>query len=55
MDQHQQHLATGEEGATAVEYGVLVAAVGIALVVAGPYLWQVMVQVLGQVVDGMLG
>lgn len=45
-----------ETGATAVEYGILAALIGLALIVTGPYLWQALVSTLGHVIDdGILG
>ncbi len=46
---------TDETGATAVEYGLIVGAVGIAFVVAGPTLWQAMLSLLDVILDGMVG
>ncbi len=44
-----------EVGATAVEYGLVVAAVGTAFVVAGPMLWNAFLSFLTVVLDGMVG
>lgn len=44
-----------EAGATAVEYGLIAGAVGIAFVVAGPSLWNAMLTLLDAILDGMVG
>lgn len=44
-----------ESGATAVEYGLVVAAVGTAFVFAGPLLWDAFLTFLNVVLDGMVG
>lgn len=46
---------TDETGATAVEYGLIAGAVGIAFVVAGPTLWRAMISLIGVILDGMVG
>lgn len=44
-----------EAGATAVEYGLILGAVGIAFVVAGPTLWRALLSLLDAILDGMVG
>lgn len=44
-----------EAGATAVEYGAILGAVGIVFVVAGPTLWRAMLSLLDAILDGMVG
>lgn len=44
-----------EAGATAVEYGAILGAVGIAFVVAGPALWRALLSLLDAILDGMVG
>lgn len=46
---------TDETGATAVEYGLVTVAVGIAFIVAGPMLLDALVAFLGIVLDHMPG
>lgn len=46
---------TDETGATAVEYGLIVGAVGITFIVAGPMLWDALLSLLDVVLDGMVG
>lgn len=46
---------TDETGATAVEYGLVTMAVGVAFIVAGPALWDAFLAFLGIVLDGMVG
>lgn len=42
-----------EDGSTAVEYGLITGAVALALVLAGPGLWQAFLSLLGVVLDSM--
>ena len=46
---------TDETGATAVEYGLVLGAVGIVFIVAGPFLWRSMLSLLTVILDGMVG
>lgn len=53
---HIRRALHDETGATAVEYGILAAFIGLALVLTGPYLWQALVSLLGNILDqGILG
>lgn len=45
----------GEAGATAVEYGAILGAVGLAFAVAGPALWRALLSLLDAILDGMVG
>lgn len=45
----------GQEGATSVEYGLVLGAVGIAFIVAGPLLHDAFLALLHVVLDGMVG
>lgn len=45
----------GQEGATAVEYGLIAAGVGLAFVLAGPSLAAAFTDLLGVVLDHILG
>lgn len=47
--------AAGEEGATAVEYGLIAATVGIAFIVAGPLLLDAFTWFLETVLDNTPG
>ena len=44
-----------ELGATAVEYGLIVGAAGIAFMVAGPMLWRAFLDLLDVILTGMVG
>lgn len=44
-----------EDGATAVEYGLIAGAVGVAFIVAGPALYEVFLDLLNTILDGMVG
>lgn len=44
-----------EDGATAVEYGIVAAAVGVVFVVAGPWLYDAFLALLDAILDGMVG
>ena len=44
-----------EGGATAVEYGLIVGAVGIAFIVAGPMLQDAFLELLDVILTGMVG
>lgn len=44
-----------ETGATAVEYGLIAGAVGLAFVAAGPALWEAMLSLLDAILTGMVG
>ena len=44
-----------EEGATAVEYGIVAGATAVGLIVLGPWLAQAFVVFLNVVLDGVLG
>lgn len=44
-----------QDGATAVEYGLVAAGAGIAFIVAGPLLAETFTDVLGVVLDHVLG
>ena len=44
-----------EGGATAVEYGLIVGAVGIAFIVAGPMLWQAFLALFEAILCDMVG
>ena len=46
---------TDQDGSTAVEYGIIAGAVGVGLIVLGPWLAQAFVTFLDIVLDGMLG
>ncbi len=43
------------EGATSVEFGLVAAGVGIAFIVAGPFLAETFTDLLGVVLDHVLG
>jgi Flp pilus assembly pilin Flp len=44
-----------EEGATAVEYGLVAGVMGIVFVLAGPQLWQALLSLLDAVLTAILG
>ena len=48
-------MGANEEGATAVEYGLLVGGLAVLLAVAGPALADVLRAALGAIFDGMVG
>lgn len=44
----------GEDGATAVEYGLIAAGVGLAFVLAGPALADAFLSLLNAILDGLV-
>jgi Flp pilus assembly pilin Flp len=48
-----KHLRGPEDGVTAVEYGIISVFTGIALVAVGPWLVQVMLDLIGAIVGNM--
>ena len=52
--EHVKRLAN-EDGATTVEYGILVATMLVVVIAAGPYLWKAMISLMGFILDDMIG